>query len=138
VLPPRLDLAYKVYYGTQGFMIGAATYRFEHDGNAYRISTVAEPRGLAALFVHGRGLVESRGTITASGLKPYEFVVERGSADKREVAHFDWNSGNVVLNGGEIATLEAPAFDPLTILWQPYFSPPRTTTRRSRSRPRAA
>ncbi|HEY3532911.1 MAG TPA: hypothetical protein VGL43_07310, partial [Casimicrobiaceae bacterium] len=47
VLPPRLDLAYKVFYGTQGFMIGAATYRFEHPGYDYLISTVAEPRGLA-------------------------------------------------------------------------------------------
>jgi hypothetical protein len=124
VLPPRLDLAYKVYFGTQGFMIGDATYRFEHDGDRYRISTVGEPRGLAALIVHGKGLVESRGTITPQGLKPYEFAIERGSADKREVAYFDWDAGNVVLNGGDIATLEAPAFDPLTILWQPYFSPP--------------
>jgi len=124
VLPPRLDLAYKVFYGTQGFMIGAATYRFEHEGDDYRISTVAEPRGLAALFVHGRGLVESRGRITEHGLRPYEFVVERGSADKREVAYFDWDAGNVVLNGGDLVTLEPPAFDPLTILWQPYFAPP--------------
>jgi hypothetical protein len=124
VLPPRLDLAYKVFYGTQGFVIGAATYRFEHTGDDYRISTVAEPRGLAALLVHGRGLVESRGRITEHGLRPYEFVVERGSADKREVAYFDWDAGNVVLNGGNLVTLEPPAFDPLTILWQPYFAPP--------------
>jgi len=124
VLPPRLDLAYKVFFGTQGFMIGEATYRFERDGDRYRISTVAQPRGLAALIVHGKGLVESRGTITPQGLKPYEFVVERGSADKREVAYFDWDAGNVVLNGGDLVPLEAPAFDPLTILWQPYFAPP--------------
>jgi hypothetical protein len=124
VLPPRLDLAYKVFFGTQGFMIGEATYRFERDGDHYRISTVAQPRGLAALLVHGKGLVESRGTITPQGLRPYEFVVERGSADKREVAYFDWDAGNVVLNGGDLVPLEAPAFDPLTILWQPYFAPP--------------
>lgn len=124
VLPPRLDLAYKVYFGTQGFMIGDATYRFEHDADHYRISTVGQPRGLAALLVHGKGLVESRGMITPEGLKPYEFAIERGSADKREVAYFDWDARNVVLNGGEISPLEAPAFDPLTILWQPYFSPP--------------
>ena len=124
VLPPRLDLAYKVFFGTQRFMIGEATYRFERDSDQYRISTVAQPRGLAALIVHGKGLVESRGTITPQGLKPYEFAVERGSADKREVAYFDWDAGNVVLNGGDLVPLEAPAFDPLTILWQPYFAPP--------------
>src|SRR6185437_8591103 len=48
-LPPRVDLAYRVFLGTRGFMIGDATYRFEHDGNRYRISTVGEARGLAAL-----------------------------------------------------------------------------------------
>jgi uncharacterized protein DUF3108 len=124
VLPPRLDLAYKVFYGTQGFMVGAAIYRFEHDGDAYRISTYAEPRGLAALFVHGHGLLESRGTITATGLKPYELVIERGTSDKREVAYFDWDAGNVVLNDGELIPLDPPAYDPLTLLWQSYFSPP--------------
>jgi len=123
-LPPRLDLDYKVYFGSQGFMIGHATYRFEHDGDHYRISTVVAPSGLAALFVHGRGLVESRGMITPQGLKPYEFVIERGSADKREEAYFDWDAGNVLLKGGDLEPLEPPAFDPLTIMWQPYFSPP--------------
>ena len=124
VLPPRLDLAYKVFFGTRGFMIGDATYRFEHSGDRYRISTVGQARGLAALIVRGKGKVESRGRITATGLKPDEFAIERGSADKREVAFFDWDSGNVVLHDGAMAQLEAPAFDPLTILWQPYFSPP--------------
>ena len=124
VLPPRLDLAYKVFFGTRGFMIGDATYRFEHTGDRYRISTIGQARGLAALIVHGTGKVESRGRITPDGLKPYEFAVERGSADKREVALFDWDARDVVLHDGTMAPLEAPAFDPLTILWQPYFSPP--------------
>lgn len=124
VLPPRLDLAYKVYFGTRGFMIGDATYRFEHTGDGYRISTVGQARGLAALIVHGTGKVESRGRITPDGLKPYEFAIERGSPDKREAAFFDWDARDVVLHDGTMAPLEAPAFDPLTILWQSYFSPP--------------
>jgi hypothetical protein len=123
-LPPRVDLAYKVFLGTQGFVIGDATYRFEHEGDRYRISTVGQARGLAALIVRGTGKVESRGRITNEGLRPYEFAVERGSADRREIAYFDWDAGNVVLHDGARAQLEAPTFDPLTILWQPYFSPP--------------
>jgi hypothetical protein len=123
-LPPRLDLAYKVYLGTQGFLIGEATYRFEHAGDQYRISTVAEARGLAALFVRGRGKVESRGTITATGLQPDQFAVERGSADRREVAYFDWLTGTVKLQDDRKAALEAPAFDPMTLLWQASFTPP--------------
>ena len=123
-LPPRVDLAYKVFLGTQGFQIGDATYRFEHDGDRYRIATVGQARGLAALIVRGTGKVESHGRITPDGLRPYEFAIERGSADKREVAFFDWDAGNVVLHDGERAHLEPPTYDPLTILWQPYFAPP--------------
>ena len=125
-LPPRVDLAYKVFLGTEGFQIGDATYRFEHDGDRYRIATVGQARGLAALIVRGTGKVESHGRITPDGLRPYEFAIERGSADKREVAFFDWDAGNVVLHDGERAHLEPPTYDPLTILWQPYFAPPGT------------
>ena len=123
-LPPRVDLAYKVFLGTQGFMIGDATYRFEHTGDRYRIATVGQARGLAALVLRGTGKIESHGRITPDGLRPYEFAIERGSADRREVAFFDWDGGNVVLHDGSTSPLTPPAFDPLTILWQPYFSPP--------------
>lgn len=125
-LPPRLDLAYKVFLGTQGFLIGDATYRFEHDGNAYRIATVAQARGLAALFIHGKGKVESSGVITPRGLQPHEFAIERGSSDRREVAHFDWDLGVVTLNDSTTLPLEVPSFDPMTLMWQAYFTPPES------------
>ena len=125
-LPPRLDLAYKVFLGTQGFLIGEATYRFEHHGDSYRIATVAQARGLAALFIHGKGKVESSGFITPSGLQPREFAVERGSSEKREVAHFDWDGGSVTLNDNTTLPLEAPSFDPMTLMWQAYFTPPES------------
>jgi hypothetical protein len=124
VLPPRLDLAYKVFMGTQGFLVGDATYRFEHEGDTYRISTVAQARGLAALIVHGRGKVESRGRITPAGLVPGSFEVERGRPDRREIATFDWNSKVVTLHEQKTAPLDELTFDPLTVLWQSYFTPP--------------
>jgi len=124
VLPPRVDLAYKVFLGTQGFMIGDATYRFEHSGNQYKIATIAQARGLAALFVRGKGKVESHGIITRTGLLPQEFAVERGSSDRRELARFDWESGVVTLHDDNTAALELPTYDPLTLMWQSYFSPP--------------
>lgn len=123
-LPPRVDLVYKAFLGTQGFMIGEAVYRFEHAANEYRISTVGEARGLAALFLRGQGRVESRGTITAGGLQPLEFSVERGSRDRRETALFDWETGIVTLYEQKTAALDLPTFDPLALMWQYYFSPP--------------
>ncbi len=126
VLPPRVDLAYNVYYGTRGFLIGEATYRFEHTNNQYRIATVGRARGLAALILRGQGKVESRGLITATGLQPLEFDVERGGPDRRESAVFDWEAGIVTMHENKTAALDLPTFDPMTIMWQFYFTPPTT------------
>lgn len=125
-LPPRLDLAYKVFLGTQGFLIGEATYRFEHHDGEYRIATVAQARGLAALFVRGQGKVESNGLITPTGLKPLMFAVERGSSDRREVALFDWDAGVVTLHDNTTLPLDEATFDPMTLMWQAYFTPPES------------
>ncbi len=124
VLPPRVDLAYKVFYGTRGFLIGDAVYRFEHSNNRYRISTVGEARGLAALVLRGQGKIESRGLITEDGLQPLTFRVERGGPDRVETATFDWEAGLLTMFDGKTAALDLPTFDPLALMWQYYFTPP--------------
>jgi hypothetical protein len=123
-LPPRVDLAYKVFFGTQGFHVGDATYRFEHSDNRYRIHTVGQAKGLAALLLRGQGRLESRGLITAGGLQPYEFSFERSDNGRRESALFYWESGIVALNDQKSAPLELPTFDVLSLMWQYYFTPP--------------
>jgi hypothetical protein len=125
-LPPRVDLAYRVFYGSQGFLIGSATYRFEHAENRYRIATVGEARGLAALLFRGRGRMESRGVITGSGLQPHEFVVDKFNRRGVERAEFDWETGIATLHGDQTVSLELPTFDILTLIWQFYFQPPET------------
>ena len=126
VLPPRVDLAYNVYYGTRGFLIGEAIYRFEHANNQYQIATVGRARGLAALVLRGQGKVQSRGLITANGLQTLEFDVERGGPDRRESAVFDWETGIVTMHDNKTEVLDIPTFDPMTIMWQFYFTPPTT------------
>jgi hypothetical protein len=123
-LPPRIDLVYKAFLGTHGFMIGEATYRFEHAANEYRIVTIGEAKGIAALFIRGQGKVESRGIITAEGLQPQEFSIERGSKERRETAVFDWEAGVLTLHDKRAEPLDLPTFDPLALMWQAYFSPP--------------
>jgi len=123
-LPPRVDLAYKVFFGTRGFLIGDAVYRFEHGNNRYRISTIGEARGLAALVLRGQGKIESRGLITAEGLQPLSFRVERGGPDRVETAAFDWEAGLLTLFDGKTEPLDLPTFDPLALMWQYYFTPP--------------
>ena len=123
-LPRRVDLVYKAFLGTHGFVIGEATYRFEHAANEYRIVTVGEAKGIAALFIRGQGRVESRGLITAEGLQPQEFSIERGSKERRETAVFDWEAGILTLHDRRTEALDLPTFDPLALMWQAYFSPP--------------
>jgi Protein of unknown function (DUF3108) len=123
-LPPRVDLAYKVFFGTRGFLIGDAVYRFEHANNRYRITTIGEARGLAALVLRGQGKLESRGLITDDGLQPQALRVERGGPDRVETAVFDWESGIVTMHDNKTAPLDLPTFDPLSLMWQYYFTPP--------------
>jgi len=125
-LPPRVDLAYKVFYGTRGFLIGDAVYRFEHADNRYRIATIGEARGLAALVLRGQGKIESRGIITDEGLLPQSIRVERGGPDRVETATFDWEAGIVTMHENKTAPLDIPTFDPLALMWQYYFTPPTT------------
>jgi hypothetical protein len=125
-LPPRVDLVYKGFLGTQGFQIGDAVYRFEHAGSAYRIFTVGKLSGLLALFFPGEAKIESHGVITSAGLQPLEFSFERTSRHRREIAQFDWEAGVVTLQDQNTAALESPTFDALSIMWQYYFTPPRT------------
>jgi len=123
-LPRRVDLVYKAFLGTQGLLVGEAVYRFEHSGNEYHIVTIGEAKGLAALFLRGQGKLESRGLITSTGLRPYEFAVERGSKERRETAVFDWEVGMVTLSDDKTEPLEASTFDPMSLMWQAYFTPP--------------
>jgi hypothetical protein len=123
-LPPRIELVYRGFLGTQGFFIGDAVYRLEHTDSQYTITTVAQARGLAALFLHGEGRLSSTGTITREGLQPSLYTAERTSDGRHEVATFDWETGVVLLNDHKTAALEIPTLDPLTVLWQFYFAPP--------------
>ena len=123
-LPPRIELVYRGFLGTQGFFIGDAVYRLEHAANQYRITTVGQARGLAALFLRGQGRLTSTGTITREGLQPNLYTAERTSDGHHEAANFDWETGVVLLNDSKTAGLELPTFDPLTVLWQFYFTPP--------------
>jgi Protein of unknown function (DUF3108) len=125
-LPPRVDLAYKVFYGTQGFLIGQATYRFEHADNRYRIGIVGDARGLAALLFRGQGRVESRGLITPDGLQPHELIVDKFNKRGRERAEFDWENGIANLHDNKTAPLELPTYDLLALMWQFYFEPPES------------
>lgn len=87
-LPGRGRARFLVTRGEGGFIIGQASYTWEHDGIRYRLGNLIETTGLAALFRPAQSRASSEGEITAAGLRPARFRQERvGGVD---VASFDW------------------------------------------------
>jgi len=89
--------------------------------NGYRITSVMETVGLAALLRPARLESESRGRIVASGLAPESFVSRRpgkDGAERVERVDFDW-AGNVArFNSGATAPLATGAQDLLSFNFQ--------------------
>ena len=85
-LPERLRIRYQL---TSPFADGRAEYSWRREGDQYEINGSAEAVGFFTLFLEGRILQESSGSITALGLKPDRFV-ERKPQGPEEGLVFDW------------------------------------------------
>jgi len=123
-VPKRLDMVGTLTVGPSEIDIGTGGFSLRHDGNRYEISVLGRTRGLARILMLGEYNGISRGAITADGLQPSEYIEERGSADRRESAVLDWESGVIRLKDGKIAPLEAPTHDRLSVIMQFYYKPP--------------
>jgi hypothetical protein len=90
-LPERLALSYSLLRGT--LEIARVEESFERTGNRYHLLSEARPVGVAALLARGQGWRrESRGTVSADGLRPDLFTDQRGSNPILR-ARFDWKTG---------------------------------------------
>ncbi len=89
----------------------------DHDGNKYSVVSETKTVGVAALFYKLNIRRESRGSITASGLRPLQFE-EKNSRKPRRAADFDWDAAQVKLTDGdkiEIVPLSANTYDPTSL-----------------------
>ena len=127
-LPPRVDLAYKVFFGTHGFLIGDAIYRFEHADNRYRSPRSAKRAASPRCSLRGQGKVESRGLITDDGPAAARFASSAAAPTRRDRASSTGKPASSTLHDDKTAPLELPTFDPLTLMWQSYFTPPTAET----------
>jgi hypothetical protein len=119
--PARIDLEFDLARGTDQAPIGRVVHRFERDGKRYLIRSTTMATGIAALFVSGRYVQESRGTLTAAGLRPEHFSVRRGRVERTESADFDWPSTRATVSADGSSrdwTLRAGAQDQLSVLHQ--------------------
>ncbi|MBT9538448.1 DUF3108 domain-containing protein [Thiobacillus sp.] len=92
VLPPRLDLRYRLSYGIAS---GQQTLVWVNEGERYTLTSVAAATGVAGMFYRGHFAQTSRGRITTKGLQPEEFWDQRGKKHSR--ATFDAGQGQIVL-----------------------------------------
>lgn len=94
-LPERLNLRYAVRAGDGGFNLGQAIYTWQRRDGHYTLVSIAQATGLASLFVSGKLVQTSEGTITAHGLRPEQYWLSRGER-KQDTARFDWDARRLV------------------------------------------
>jgi hypothetical protein len=124
-LPSSVSIDYRL---TSAFADGRATYEWDREGDAYRIRGEAEAEGFFTLFLEGRILQESRGTVTAAGLRPERFTERRPNAGAEGLT-FDWDAGKVTFERGEerrAGELAGNTVDWLSMIFQLAHVPPST------------
>ncbi len=113
--PQKVQIVYAVTSGSM--QLGEGHDFLDHDGNKYSVVSETKTVGVAALFYKLNIRRESRGSLTASGLRPLQFE-EKNSRKPRRAADFDWDAAQVKLTDGdkiEIVPLSANTYDPTSL-----------------------
>ena len=122
-LPATVSITYTL---DSAFAKGRAVYEWSRDGDDYRITGEGEAVGFFALFLEGRIVQESRGTVSAEGLRPTRFVETRPGAPA-EGLEFDWREHRVTFERGDsrkTAELADNTVDWLSMIFQMAHVPP--------------
>jgi hypothetical protein len=122
-LPASVSITYSL---TSSFADGRAVYNWERDGDKYTITSEAEAVGFFTLFLEGRILQESTGTVTPEGLRPDRFV-ERKPGTASEGLQFDWTGHKVTFdrnNEKKTEDLADNTVDWLSMIFQMAHLPP--------------
>ncbi len=123
-LPEHLAIDYEL---DSGLLHAHAVYRWNRDGDSYRITGEGEAEGLFHLFLRGAIRQESTGTITSVGLRPERFT-ETKPDTPREGLEFDWPKHEVVFQRGDnrkAQPLTDGTVDWLTMIFQLAHQPPQ-------------
>ena len=125
-LPRKGEITYTLYLGVNKFSVGRTLQTWEIHGDSYRLSSVSETTGLAALFSRQRLAYESRGKLTANGLRPESFTTRRVRSGKSEdaTADFDWSAMTATIgNPQRSVALSAEAQDIVSFMYQLGLTP---------------
>ncbi len=122
-LPGKGRMRYVITRGEAGFIIGQAVHSWDHDGFTYRLKSMTETIGIAALFKPAQAFQSSQGEITDAGLRPHEFRHERSVGI--DTASFDW-SRRVITYAGRQDILGDGTQDLLSMYYQLVLLAPRS------------
>ncbi len=122
-MPDRGKIRYRVDRGDSNFEIGFAQHEWEIIDGRYRLSSVLETTGLVWLFKAYRMDMESRGQMTAEGLRPDSFSIRRNGQETKEKAAFDWEKMTVRVGDRADQALAYGAQDLLSFNYQLGFMP---------------
>jgi hypothetical protein len=123
-LPDDLEINYAL---TSAVADAHAVYRWQREGDRYRITGEGSADGFFSLFLEVTMLQESEGTVTRDGLKPARFVEKKPDAPD-EGLEFDWGNRQVTYEWGDnrrkTAELADNAVDWLSMIFQLAHVPP--------------
>ncbi len=128
-LPRRGHITFHLYYGDDRAAVGRVVQTWLADGGAYTLESDARTVGLIEAFRPQRWRYTSRGRITAQGLQPDAFTMNRTRRGRDEAAQarFDWAGASLAL-GNLRATrtepLRAGSQDLISMMFQLALVPP--------------
>ena len=128
-LPSKGRITYTLFLGTDKFSVGRTVQTWETEGGTYKLASVSETTGIAALFASQHLNYLSEGRITAAGLRPETFLMSRKRRGETEVAkaNFNWDSGQITLGrvpDRRTEALPAGSQDMVSFIYQLALAPP--------------
>jgi Protein of unknown function (DUF3108). len=123
-IPENLSISYAL---TSAFADGKADYEWTREGDNYRIHGEAQAEGFFTLFLEGRIVQETTGTVTPQGLRPERFVERRPNASD-EGLEFDWKRHEVTFERGDnrkTTNFSGDTVDWLSMIFQLAHVPPK-------------
>lgn len=121
--PERLSLVFDL--ARDGQPIAEVVETLEHRGGRYSIVSEAKGKGALAVLPLGTYRRESRGEVTAEGLRPHDFRDQRGG--RVAVATLDWPAREMLTEyrgRSEVHPIDGPVHDRLTQLYTFGFARP--------------
>jgi hypothetical protein len=124
--PQQMSMDYDLY--RNGQKLGSVTDTFSRSGNQYRLVSVARATGPMKGLWPGNLRLESRGEVTAQGLRPASFRHDRSDQPQKfDSAQLDWKQHTIIQQykgrTRQVAGLKDGAQDQLSQLYQFVFMP---------------